>query len=109
MVRAGERTKVFFPDTKIGYDLLTADFSKQMMSYIIKMKPHAIRIAMTLSKSTEQWMHVLSGKMRIVIAEDTFILDAGDTIYYDGDMLVEFGSISDEELVVICCITPPVF
>ncbi len=109
VVRAGERTKVFFPDSKIGYDLLTADFSKQMMSYIIKMKPHATRVAMTLSKSTEQWMHVLSGMMRIVIAEDTFILDAGDTIYYDGDLLVEFGSISDEELVVICCITPPVF
>jgi mannose-6-phosphate isomerase-like protein (cupin superfamily) len=54
-------------------------------------------------------MHVVSGKMRIVVAEDTFILDAGDTIYYDGDMLVEFGSISDEELEIICCITPPVF
>lgn len=109
VVRANERTKVFFPDTKIGYDLLTADFSKQMMSYIIRMEPHANRVAMTLSKSTEQWMHVIGGKLRIVVAEDTFILDTGDTIYYDGDMLVEFGSVSDEELVVICCITPPVF
>ncbi|MDO9085113.1 MAG: XRE family transcriptional regulator [Anaerolineaceae bacterium] len=109
VVRANERTKVFFPDSKIGYDLLTADFSKQMMSYIIHMEPHATRVAMTLSKSTEQWMHVLSGKMKIIVAEDTFILDAGDTIYYDGDMLVEFGSITDEELVIVCCITPPVF
>jgi transcriptional regulator with XRE-family HTH domain len=109
VVRANERTKVFFPDSKIGYDLLTADFTKQMMSYVIRMEPHANRIAMTLSKSTEQWMHVLKGKMRIVVTEDTFMLDEGDTIYYDGDMLREFGSVSDEELVIICCITPPVF
>lgn len=109
VVRVNERTKVFFPDSKIGYDLLTADFSKQMMSYIIQMEPRANRVAMPLSKSTEQWMHVLSGKMRIVVSEDTFYLDAGDTIYYDGDMLVEFGSDSDDALVIICCITPPVF
>lgn len=109
VVRANERTKVFFPDSKIGYDLLTADFSKQMMSYIIQMEPRANRVAMPLSKSTEQWMHVLSGRMRIVVSEETFYLDKGDTIYYDGDMLVEFGSDSDDTLVVICCITPPVF
>jgi transcriptional regulator with XRE-family HTH domain len=109
VVRATERTKVFFPDSKIGYDLLTSDFSKQMMSYIIQMEPHATRVAMPLSKSTEQWMHVISGRMRIVVSEDTFFLDEGDTIYYDGDMLVEFGSDSDEKLVVICCISPPVF
>ena len=108
VVRANERTKVFFPDSKIGYDLLTSDFTKQMMSYIIRLEPHAVRVAMELAKSTEQWMHVLKGQMRIVVAEDTFILDEGDTIYYDGDMLVEFGSFNDEELVVICCITPPV-
>ncbi len=109
VVRANERTKVFFPDSKIGYDLLTSDFSKQMMSYIIQMEPHATRVAVPLSKSTEQWMHVISGRMRIVVSEDTFYLDEGDTVYYDGDMLVEFGSDSDEKLVVICCITPPVF
>lgn len=109
VVRANNRSKVFFPDSKIGYDLLTSDFTKQMMSMIIKLQPHAIRIAMKLSKPNEQWMHVMSGKMKIVVAEDTFLLDVGDTIYYDGDMLVEFGSDSDEELVVMCCISPPVF
>ncbi len=31
----------------------------------------------------------------------------GDTVYYDGDLLREFSSASDEELVIICCISPP--
>ncbi len=109
VVRANERTRVFFPDTKIGYDLLTADLTKQMMSFIIRMEPHINRIAMPLSKSTEQWMHVLTGMMRIVVSDMVYTLNAGDTIYFDGDNLAEFGSISDEELVIICCVTPPVF
>jgi transcriptional regulator with XRE-family HTH domain len=109
VVRRNERKQVYFPNSKIGYDLLTADFSKQMVSYIIRMQPHSVRIAMPLSKTTEQWMYVMRGQLKIVISEDTFILDEGDTIYYDGDLLVEFGSNSDEELAIICCITPPVF
>jgi transcriptional regulator with XRE-family HTH domain len=109
VVKANERPKVFFPGSKMGYDLLTTDLSKQMMSIIIRMEPHARRIAMPLAKVTEQWMHILSGKMKIVVGEETFLLDPGDTIYYDGSLLVEFGSISDDELQVVCCISPPVF
>ncbi|MHB8134382.1 MAG: helix-turn-helix domain-containing protein [Anaerolineaceae bacterium] len=109
VVKANERPKVFFPDSNMGYDLLTPDFSRQMMAMIIRMKPFAKRIAMTLSKSTEQWMHIISGVMQITVSEQKYILDPGDTIYFDGDLLNEFGSISDEELVIICSITPPVF
>ncbi len=109
VVKADERSKVFFPDSKIGYDLLTPDFSRQMMSIIIRLNPFSKRIAMPLARSTEQWMHILSGKMRIIIDTETFELNKGDTIYYDGDLLREFGSINDEELEIICCITPPVF
>jgi transcriptional regulator with XRE-family HTH domain len=102
VVRANERSQIYFPDSQMGYDLLTSDLTKRM-------EPHAKRIAMPLSKSTEQWMHVISGQMQIVVGEETFLLEVGDTIYFDGTLLVEFGSVSDEELVIICCITPPIF
>ncbi len=109
VVKANERSQVFFPDSNMGYDLLTPDFSRQMMAIVVRMNPFTKRIAMPLAKSTEQWMHVISGQMEIKISEDTYNLEPGDTIYYDGDLLVEFGSTSAEELVIICCITPPVF
>ncbi|HET6447064.1 MAG TPA: cupin domain-containing protein, partial [candidate division Zixibacteria bacterium] len=66
------------------------------------------RIAMPLARPTEQWMHVINGRMQIIVGENTNYLDQGDTIYFDGDLLKEFCSDSDEELVIICCITPPV-
>ena len=109
VVKASERRTFSFDDPNISYDMLTTDFTRQMMTYLIHIGPGANRIAQTLARSTEQWMHVMEGKMMIVINDETYILDQGDTIYYDGDLLQEFGSISNEELVIICCITPPVF
>ena len=108
IVRAGKRRKLYFPDSKIGYDLLTPDFSRQMMAFIIRMEPHACRIAMPLAKPTEQWMHVSQGCMEIDVGEETHMLETGDTIYFDGDLLREFRSICSEELIILCCITPPV-
>ncbi len=107
VVRAGERRKLYFSDSKIGYDLLTPDFSRQMMSVLVRLEPFVRRMAMPLARSTEQWMHVMNGSMEITIGDDTHLLEIGDTIYYDGDLLREFGSVSDEELVVICCVSPP--
>lgn len=109
VVRIGERRRFSFEDSKISYDLLTPDFTRQMMAYLISIEPHANRTAQPLARPTEQWMHVVEGQMRIVIGDETYLLDAGDTVYYDGDLLREFGSISDENLIIMCCITPPVF
>jgi len=109
VVKIGERRRFSFQDPKISYDLLTPDFTRQMMAYLIYIEPHAKRVAQPLSRPTEQWMHVVKGCMEIEIGDDTYVLNQGDTVYYDGDMLRKFGSDSDGELVIMCCITPPVF
>lgn len=107
VVKADQRRKLYFEDSQIGYDLLTPDFRHKMMAFIIRMEPHARRVAMPLAIPTEQWMHVQEGHMKIIVGEDTHLLDPGDTIYYDGELLSEFCSVSDEGLVILCCITPP--
>lgn len=107
VVRATERRKLYFPDSKIGYDLLAPELSRQMMPLLIRMEPYARRVARPLAKPTEQWFFVLQGCLEITVGKDTYLLDRDDSIYFDGDLLQEFGSASDEELVVICCMTPP--
>jgi quercetin dioxygenase-like cupin family protein len=109
VVKVVDRRKFKFEEPNITYELLTSDFTRQMMVYLINISPHAKRIAQPLSKPTEQWMHVNQGQMKIEIGDETYTLEPGDTVYYDGELLREFGSVSDEELVIMCCITPPVF
>ncbi len=109
IVRAGDRRRVTFQDSKISYDILTPDHTRQMMAYLIYVEPHATRVALPLSKSTDQWMYVIQGRLRILIGDEAHTLEPGDTVHYDGDLLQEFGSISDDGLVILCCISPPVF
>ena len=52
-------------------------------------------------------MYVLSGRLSITVDEETYLLDPGDTICYAGRALREFSALGDEELQVICCVTPP--
>jgi transcriptional regulator with XRE-family HTH domain len=107
LVRACERRKLYFPDSHMGYDLLSPELTRQMLPLLIQMKPGTRRVAMPLAKPTEQWMFVLQGRLEITVADETHLLDTGDSIYFDGDLLQEFASAGDDELQLICCVTPP--
>ncbi len=107
VVRADKRRRLYFSENHMGYDLLTPDLTHQMMSVLIHMEPGACRVAAPLSKPTEQWMMVLQGRLRIVVKGETYELEPGDSITYDGEALEEFASAGSEALDVVCCITPP--
>ncbi len=107
VVRADRRRRLYFSETHMGYDLLTPDLTHQMMCMLIQMEPGACRVAAPLSKPTEQWMMVLHGRLRIVVKDETYLLEEGDSIYYDGELLNEFAAAGAEPLDVVCCITPP--
>ena len=109
VVKVDQRRRFHFDNDQISYDLLTPDFTRDMMAYLIHIGPGARRIAQPLAKPTQQWMHVISGQLKIIIGENEHILDKGDTVYYDGELLKEFGSANNLELIILCCISPPVF
>ena len=108
IVRGDNRRILYFPNSKIGYELLTPDLDHQMMNVMIRMEPGVKRNTLPLTKPNEQWMHVLKGSLEIDIDGFLHVLQPGDSIYYDGNLLRDFSSVGKEELVIICCITPPV-
>jgi transcriptional regulator with XRE-family HTH domain len=108
IIRAGARRVLYFPDSKIGYELLTPDLVHQMMSMMIRIAPGVKRIAAPLAKPNEQWMYVLEGSLKIDIDGKIYILYPGDSIYYDGNLLRDFSSVGQVELILICCIIPPI-
>lgn len=102
-----ERRQLTFPKTRTAIDLLTRNLNWQLMPILMRLEPYAVRQALELTKSTEQWVYVLQGRMRIEFGGESYLLDQGDTIHYNGELLTEAASVSDEELIFICCITPP--
>ncbi|MDX1688790.1 MAG: XRE family transcriptional regulator [Candidatus Promineifilaceae bacterium] len=107
VVRKAERRQLTFPKTRTTIDLLSRNLNWQLMPILMRLEPHTVRQALQLTKSTEQWVYVLQGRMRIEIGGESHLLDQGDTIHYNGELLTEVASVSDEELIFICCITPP--
>lgn len=108
VIRAHERPKLDTCDAEICYELLSRDLNGQMMAVMINIQPGGRRIAERLSKPTDEIMYVLSGQLSITVEDETYILNPGDSISYQGRSLREFAAAGQEETRVVCCVTPPV-
>ncbi len=108
VIRAGERPKLDTCDADICYELLSRDLGGQLMAVLIKVQPGGRRIAERLAKPTDELMYVLRGRLSITVGDQTYVLGPGDSISYEGRSLREFAALGEEELHVICCLTPPV-
>jgi transcriptional regulator with XRE-family HTH domain len=108
IIRANERPQLDLCDADICYELTTRNLGGQLMAVLIHVQPGGRRIAEPLSKPTDELMHVLRGQLSITVDDQTYVLDPGDTICYEGRSLREFTALGNEEVQVLCCLTPPV-
>ena len=108
VVRAGQRRTLYFPGSRLGYELLTPELSSQMLAVLIRLQPGARRVTPPLAQPNEQWMFVLEGSMCIDVDGRVYTLDRHDSIYFNGNQLREFACAGDGELSLICAVVPPV-
>lgn len=107
IVRTGQRRQIRFPDSHIRYELLTPDTARELMGALIRMEPGTSFQAVALARPTHEWMLVLQGRLEILIGETTSLLEAGDCISYEGRQLRRFASVGQEDLLIVCSVTPP--
>jgi len=109
VVRRDARKRLSFPNPHLQYELLTDDLTRQMAGFLIHLKTGESHTTQKLYKATEELMYVLQGELEILLAENTYRLQPGDSIYYEGASLSGFSSIGDEDMIALCVITPPAF
>jgi transcriptional regulator with XRE-family HTH domain len=107
VVRSNARKRLSFPNPHLQYELLTDDLNHQMAGFLIRLKSGESQTAQHLYKATEEFMYVLEGKLEICISENIYLLEPGDSIYYEGASLLRFSAVGMEDLVALCIITPP--
>ncbi len=107
VVRRAERKKLSFPEPHLEYELLTSDLSRLMCGFMIHLKAGESHHAQVLYKSTEEMLYVLEGELEIVVGENRYRLQPGDSIYYEGSQLAGFSAVGDVDLSMLCMITPP--
>lgn len=109
VVRKGERLQLKLPHSKLTYELLTPDLNRKMEVLLAELEPGDSNIAMPLSQPTQECIYVLQGKLEVRLEDSSYILEAGDSIYFEGVLLRELRSVGEEKLIFVSAITPPVF
>lgn len=109
VVRANARPHLDLDDSAVRYSMLTPDLSHKMEAIYGCLETCSGNIVRTLSVPTEEFIHILSGSLKVVVGEEEYILAPGDSIYFEGHALKELSCASDQPVNWISVITPPVF
>ena len=110
VVRAGCRPKLFLPDSGVNYELLVTYLTRDMEPFLGRLSPGTENVARRLRKPTEEFLFVLAGKLLVGLEENEYILNPGDSIYFEGYDLQKLACASEtEDAAWISVITPPVF
>lgn len=109
VVKKSERQALVFPNSKITYELLTPDLNRQMEMFIGELEPGAKTCDEPLAHQGEEVILVLEGTLWIVVGDDEYVLEEGDTIYYFATVPHQIINIGKTKLKFLSTITPPLF
>jgi transcriptional regulator with XRE-family HTH domain len=109
VVRRDGRRQLHFPDANITYELLLPSLNHKSMGLVIRLGPGDHINPLRLSEPTEEWLLVLQGKIKIVVAGEEYELESGDAVSYEGWELQELACVGEGEAVLVGSMTPPAF
>jgi transcriptional regulator with XRE-family HTH domain len=109
VVRRDERALLKLPNSNLTYQLLTPDLNRKMEVFMAEREPGEEKITIPLRQQTEEFIYVLQGQLEIQLDNEVYLLNPGDSVYFDGPMLRRLAARGDTTLRFISVITPPVF
>lgn len=109
VIRANNRPTLHFPDSGVTYELLTSSRAYKVEAFLSKLAPGTDIPARPLPEPTEQFVYVLNGSLLVELIDNHYVLNTGDSMYFDGMIVTRFACVGSQETSVIFVITPPVF
>lgn len=110
VVRADSRIKMVFPPNDLTCELLTPTRNTNIEVFISHITPRDGNIATRPRDESEECIYVLQGQLHIALTDGDHHLNAGDSIYFHGDVLevIEAAGESDSEVVFLVAVSPPI-
>jgi transcriptional regulator with XRE-family HTH domain len=110
VVRANSRPKLILPISGVVYEKLIPDLGRKMEAFLGQLAPGTGNVARKLRKPTEEFIHVISGALLVELSYGNYILQTGDSIYFEGESLRRIECASQiQDVIWISVITPAVF
>lgn len=99
------------PRIKIGdepeMELLSAPFGRQLQVLMLELPPGYQAGGCTHTHEGEEWITVLSGKVKVTQGDFSAILEAGDSIHWDGSYPHLCQNAANTPTKVLVAATPP--
>lgn len=96
------------PSHSTTWELLSPDTRRKMEFLLVRYEPGAETLEPSAHEGEECGL-VLSGKLKVTIEGFEFILEEGDSIYFESSQPHELQNISDGVTITVWVITPPSF
>jgi transcriptional regulator with XRE-family HTH domain len=110
VVRRGQRRSINLSHGHIRYEILTPMLNRKMVLFQARVTAADGNVVVgPLAEPTEECLVVLSGCISICLSGQTYVMEAGDSIYFEGHCLESIQVVGDGEASYISAITPPVF
>jgi len=107
VVRKKQRKMIRAPNAPYSYELVSPDVQHRMEMIIMRLRPGADPAPR--AHEGEECALVLKGQVLLTIGGIDYVLDEGDSIYYNAGLPHRARVIGEEEAEVVSAITPPSF
>ncbi len=102
------RTEHFVHAHNAKYELLvTKTMDKKIMPLMIKIASGGRTQEEKNSPGVEKFVYILTGTLNVVIGNQPYILNVGDSLYFDASLAHSFSNKAKSDATAICIISPP--
>ena len=89
-------------------ELLVPNLRNRLEVFLGRAHPSAGNLARTPASESEECLYLIQGRMRVQLAENTYELNAGDSIYFRGFEVREIRAVGRRVAEYLSIITPPI-
>lgn len=108
VVRKNSRRTLFLPNSKVKYQLLTSHLKKNLEMILVELEPKQ-QDRQLISHQGEEVGFILQGQLTIILGDEEYVLEEGDSITFESTIPHRFINHGDEKSVSIWTMTPPSF
>lgn len=105
VVRKKERIQLTVPGSQAVRELLTPGLGREMVLVFLRIGPGAMSSRHPVNHKGEECVYVLRGRLTIIVHDEVYVLEPGDTFYFDARLPHLFSNDYEVEAEVICAMS----
>lgn len=109
VVKKNNRKKMIISNNSAIYELLSPDLNRKIEFLYITLKAGDYSSKDFVTHEGEECGIVIKGRLMVKMKDKEYILEEGDSIYFDSTIPHRYINIGDEECISIWAMTPPSF